>query len=243
MQGMMHINCDMAESYGNLVAGNDMAILPLVDSVNVACGFHGGDPLTIERVIIRALELGKQVGAHPSFPDLQGFGRRFMQLSDEELAANLRYQISAVKSMTESLGGALLYVKPHGALYNVAAHDKRHAAIIVRMIQSMDSGLKLMAPYGSAMAAEASEQGVGVIFESFGDRQYNEDGSLVSRNMPASLLTDVAGIVRQINQLREGRVKAVTGQYISIISESICIHGDNPVALEALQELRKQNLS
>lgn len=240
---MLHINCDMAESYGNLIEGNDMAILPLVDGVNVACGFHGGDPLTIERVIIRALELGKQVGAHPSFPDLQGFGRRYMQLSDDELAANLRYQISAVKSMTESLGGFLQYVKPHGALYNVAVYDKRHAAIIAKTIQSMDSGLKLMAPHGSAMAAEASEQGVGVIFESFGDRQYNLDGSLVSRNIPGALITDVAGIVRQISQLTEGRVQAVTGQYISLISESICIHGDNPVALEALQELRKQNLS
>jgi UPF0271 protein len=231
----------MAESYGNLVAGNDMELLPLTDSVNVACGFHGGDPLTIERVIYRALELGKQVGAHPSFPDLQGFGRRYMQLSDAELSSSLRYQIGAVKSMTESLGGQLLYVKPHGALYNTAVHDQRHAFIIVQTIQSMDAGLKLMAPYGSAMATAAADCGMEVIYESFGDRQYMDNGSLVSRDQPGALITNAESIVAQIRQLMQGRVQAVTGNYIPMVSETICVHGDNPVALEALLELRKQN--
>jgi len=239
---MLHINCDMAESYGNLVVGNDMAILPLVDSVNVACGFHGGDPLTIENVIKEALELGKQVGAHPSFPDLQGFGRRYMQMSDEELSACLRYQICAIKAITESLGGELRYVKPHGALYNTAAHDQRHAKIVVQIIESIDADLKLMAPHGSAMDAEAAVYGIEVIFESFGDRKYNDDGSLVSRNLPGALLTDVDSILAQISHLTQGRVETIHGEFIPMISSTICIHGDNPIAWEALKALRKTTL-
>lgn len=240
---MLHINCDMAESYGNLVVGNDMAILPLVDSVNIACGFHGGDPLTIENVIKRALDLGKQVGAHPSFPDLQGFGRRFMELSDDELSACLRYQIGAVKEITESLGGQLKYVKPHGALYNVAAHDKRHARVIVCTVASISPNLKIMAPHGSAMDVEATAIGIEVIYESFGDRQYNGDGSLVSRSVAGALITDVDGVLSQIHELVKGRVQTITGNYIEMVSQTICIHGDNPIAYDALYALRKQEIS
>lgn len=240
---MLHINCDMAESYGNLVVGNDMAILPLVDSVNIACGFHGGDPLTIENVIRRALALGKQVGAHPSFPDLQGFGRRFMALSDEELSAGLRYQICVIQSITESLGGQLQYVKPHGALYNTAAHDQRHAKILVETLASINPKLKLMAPHDSAMDKEASLRGIEVLLESFGDRRYNDDGSLVSRSLPGALITEVDGVISQIHDLVKGRVQTITGNYIERVSHSICIHGDNPIAYDALYALRKQEIA
>ncbi|MBC7884820.1 MAG: LamB/YcsF family protein, partial [Saprospiraceae bacterium] len=178
----IHINCDMAESYGMLKTGDDLSILPFVDAVNIACGFHGGDPLTIETTLRHSIIKGKQIGAHPSFPDLMGFGRRDMLIDHKELAAILRYQICAVKALTENLGGHLHHVKAHGALYNKAVTDAQIAGIFVRVVAEIDPDLIIFAPYGSEMAKCAISKGIKVMNESFGDRKYGLSGHLVDRN-------------------------------------------------------------
>ena len=235
----VHINCDMAESYGNLKVGNDKAILPLVDAVNIACGFHGGDPLTIEATIYAAIGLGIEVGAHPSYPDLSGFGRRHMEMSAQELSACLRYQICAIKSITESLGGKLNHVKAHGALYNTAAKNKREAEIIVNTVYSIDPHLKIFAPYGSEMAKAASSKGMAVMFESFADRSYDSDGFLVSRSIDGSVISDPKNVLTQVSNILNGHLKSMDGNMIPMHSDTICVHGDHATVVESLILIRK----
>ena len=235
----VHINCDMAESYGNLKAGNDEAILPLVDAVNIACGFHGGDPLTIETTINAALGLGIQVGAHPSYPDLSGFGRRYMEMSGEELAACIRYQICAVKAITESLGGQLHHVKAHGALYNTAAKSKREAEIIVNTVYSIDPNLKIFAPFGSEMAYAASNIGISMMFESFADRSYDSEGFLVHRNIDGAVIKNPKKVLSQVANILNGHLETIDGNMISINSETICVHGDHAAIVDSLLLIRK----
>ena len=235
----VHINCDMAESYGNLKVGNDKAILPLVDAVNIACGFHGGDPLTIEATIYAAIGLGIEVGAHPSYPDLSGFGRRHMEMSAQDLSACLRYQICAIKSITESLGGKLNHVKAHGALYNTGVKNKREAEIIVNTVYSIDSHLKIFAPYGSEMAKAASSKGMAVMFESFADRSYDSDGFLVSRSIDGSVISDPKNVWTQVSNILNGHLKSMDGNMIPIHSDTICVHGDHATVVESLILIRK----
>lgn len=234
----LHINCDMGESYGNLKAGNDDAILPFVDAVNIACGFHGGDPLTIVNTVKAAIGLGIQVGAHPSYPDLSGFGRRYMEMSDEELSACIRYQICAVKAITESLGGRLHHVKVHGALYNTAAKSKKEAEIISKTIYSIDSNLKIFAPYGSEMAGSASKTGLDVMFESFADRRYDSAGFLVNRNMVGAVIENPQDVLAQVSNILDGHVETIDGVKIPVYSDTICVHGDHSSVVDSLKLIR-----
>jgi len=235
----VNINCDIAESYGNLKIGQDKKVLSYVDAVNIACGFHGGDPLTIVSTVKHAVKQNKYIGAHPSYPDLSGFGRRYMEMSDEELSACLRYQICAVKSITESFGGKLFHVKVHGALYNIAAKNKREAEIITTTIYSIDPNLKIFAPFGSEMADSATNIGLHVIYETFADRRYDSTGQLTNRNAQGSVITDPNLVLLQVSNILNGYVETTEGNQLPIISDTICVHGDHTAVIESLKLIRQ----
>jgi UPF0271 protein len=213
------INCDMGESYGQVKIGNDAAIMPFISSANIACGFHGGDPVVIERTICLALKYGVAVGAHPGYHDLEGFGRRPVNMSREELRSSLLYQVGALKSMTESLGGRLVHVKPHGAMYNLAAADYETARIICDTVKEIDSSLVLFCLAGSSMCEAAKDAGLAFASEIFADRAYNEDGSLMPRNLPGAVIHDP--------EIMLERALAMIGAWRR---DTICIHGDNESA-------------
>lgn len=232
------INCDMGESYGNFKVGNDQAIFPYITSCNIACGFHGGDPLHMEKTIQRALAYGLQIGAHPSYPDLAGFGRRKMQIKPDELKALLKYQIGALKGMVESYGGQLTYVKPHGALYNTAAHQRTEALAIIQAVQEMDSALYLMGLAGSPLAQLATEQQISFVAEAFADRKYMADGSLRSRSEVGAVIESPAEAAQQVVDIvTRQSVDTYEGESYPIAAQSICIHGDNPAATAILQKI------
>lgn len=236
----MDLNCDMGESFGTNIVGQDENIMPFVTSSNIACGFHGGDPVHIEKTIQLAIKHNIRIGAHPSYPDLEGFGRRPMKLPKEELKSILRYQIAALKGMVESAGGKLSYVKPHGALYNTAAHSRDETLTIIEAIQSIDPKLALMGFAGSVMQKEAKAKGMAFIAEAFADRRYEPDGSLMSRSKEGAVLTNVEDVVDQVRNLVEKqRVKTSDGTYISVKADSICVHGDNPSAPEIVKVIRE----
>lgn len=232
------INCDMGESYGRFKVGNDEEVFPYISSCNIACGFHGGDPLHIERTISKALQHGVQIGAHPSYPDLAGFGRRKMQLPREELKAIIKYQVAALKGMAESLGGRLAYVKPHGALYNTAADDESESTTIIRAIREIDPQLALMGLAGSTTERVAAREGITFIAEAFADRKYEANGRLMSRSKAGSVISDPEAAVAQVlSIILEQRVVSADGTSVPIRAESICIHGDSPAAVDILRTI------
>ncbi len=234
------INCDLGESFGTFQKGQDAAVFPFLTSCNIACGFHGGDPWHMEQTIQLALQHQVRIGAHPSYPDLQGFGRRSMQIPAPELKAMIKYQIAALKGMAESQGGTLTYVKPHGALYNDAAKDAALAATILQAIQELDASLSLMGLAGSEMQHQAQSKGHPFLAEAFADRRYRKDGRLQSRQEKGAVLHDPEKVCEQVLQIvtRQG-VETVEGDWLPILADSICIHGDNPAAIEILQALDK----
>ena len=177
------INCDMGESYGRYQLGNDEKMMSYISSCNIACGFHGGDPLVMERTLQQAIEHGVQIGAHPSYPDRSGFGRRKMDVDKQELKAIIKYQIAAIQGMAQSLNAKVSYVKPHGALYNRAASDPIEAATILKAIHEIDPELILMGLAGSLVEAMAHEKGQPFIAEAFADRRYDKNGQLVARSI------------------------------------------------------------
>ena len=181
------INCDMGESTGNHIVGQDEKLMPFISSCNIACGFHGGDPYHMAKTIQLALSHNVRIGAHPSYPDLEGFGRRKMDIPKPELKAILEYQIAALKGMVESKGGKLSYVKPHGALYNFASINRVEAETVIDSVNSIDNHLAMMGPKGSEIEIAANKKGIGFIAEAFGDRRYEPDGTLMSRNNPEAV--------------------------------------------------------
>ncbi len=234
------INCDMGESLGSAIIGQDEKLIPFITSCNIACGFHGGDPVHIQRTIRLAITHKVRIGAHPSYPDLEGFGRRKMDIALEELKAILIYQVAALKGLVESEGGTLSYVKPHGALYNKASVEASEAQAIIAALKSIGSNLALMGLAGSEMEKAANEMDVDFISEAFGDRKYELDGSLMSRSKPDAVFSKVEEVVKQVESIVfDKRVETTAGKYISIQADSICIHGDNPMALEFLKGLHQ----
>lgn len=232
------LNCDMGESYGAFKVGNDEGIFPHITSCNIACGFHSGDPLHIEKTIQNALKCGLQIGAHPAYPDLAGFGRRNMQLSREELKAVVKYQLSALKGMVESNGGRLTYVKPHGALYNRAAVDESESLTIIQAIQEIDPHLILMGLAGSVTEEIAKKESVPFVAEAFADRRYEASGKLMSRSKKGAVLSTTEEAVEQVLSIvLKQSVKSAEGTIVPIVAQSICIHGDNPAAINILQAL------
>jgi UPF0271 protein len=224
------INSDVGESFGAFVVGDDERVMASVTSVNVAAGFHGGDPRTIEAVVHRAKQAGIGVGAHPGFPDLVGFGRRDMRLTAAEIRTDVLYQIGAVYAFTRAVGLPLQHVKPHGQLNNMAVRDRDMAVAIVEAVKSFDRGLVLMS-YGGELTAAALEAGVPVAHEVFADREYTAEGTLVSRSQPGAVIHDTEQIAeRAVRMVREGVVTAITGETIQVRPDTICVHADTPGA-------------
>ena len=237
----IHINCDMAESYGNLKSGNDIDIMPFVDAVNIACGFHGGDPLTIFDTITLAHQLNKEIGAHPSYPDLVGFGRRYMEMTPSELYAALVYQIGAVKAMAESIGSKLYHVKPHGALYNAAFSNQNVASVIVDAVKAIDAGLIIYAQEYSLIEKTAQKSGITIMNEGFADRKYNNDGTLTHRQLPGAVISSPEEVKEQAFLLIEGKALTISGKIIKVAVDTICLHGDHPEVVQSLTLIRNQS--
>ncbi len=234
------LNCDMGESFGHYQIGNDAAIMPLVSSCNIACGFHAGDPVVMDRTINLALEHKVQIGAHPAYPDLNGFGRRQMQIDPADLRHILKYQISALKGMVESYGARLAYVKPHGALYNTAAREETVAKAVADAVREIDEGLTLMGLAGSLVAAICEQTSIRFVAEAFADRRYRDNGSLCSRKAKGAVLDDPEEVAQQVlRMVLHEEVKTETGKIIPLQAQSFCIHGDNPTALDSLQAIHR----
>ncbi|MCF0150293.1 MAG: 5-oxoprolinase subunit PxpA [Firmicutes bacterium] len=226
------LNCDLGESFGNYKLGMDEAVLPFMSSANVACGFHASDPVVMEKTVELAALNNVAVGAHPGFPDLQGFGRRNMVMTPAEIKAITIYQIGALQAFCKAKGLALQHVKPHGALYNMAAKDRKMADAIVEAILAVDPSLIMLAPVTSQMYASAADHGLSAAREVFADRAYEEDGSLVARGKEGAMITDAqVAAKRVVRMIKEGKVTAITGKDIDIQADSVCIHGDGPSAI------------
>ncbi|MFN7781843.1 MAG: 5-oxoprolinase subunit PxpA [Lysobacterales bacterium] len=234
------LNADMGESFGAWHMGDDAALMPCVTSANVACGFHAGDPSTIAATVALALRHGVAIGAHPSLPDLQGFGRRTMQVTEDEVYGMTLYQAGAVRAFVEAAGGRLHHLKAHGALYNMAAKDVALSRGLVRAVKALGGGLKMYVLSGSPMEAVARDAGVEVRSEVFADRRYMPDGTLAPRTRPDALITDEAESVAQVlRMVREGRLTAVDGSVVALRADTVCIHGDKPTAVPFVQALRR----
>ena len=234
------INSDLGESFGHYRIGCDDQVLDLISSANIACGFHASDPVTMDRTVLAAAERGVHIGAHPGFPDLEGFGRRKMFLSPEEIKCSIIYQIGALEAFCSAHFTVLCHIKPHGALYNMAVKDEELAGAIVSGILSADPYLTLLAPYGSALQKVAEKAGLPFAAEVFADRGYMDDGSLVPRGQPGAMITDpdeAAG--RVLRMIEDGVVKTVTGNDIPIRADSVCIHGDSPKAVAFAKTIRE----
>jgi 5-oxoprolinase (ATP-hydrolysing) subunit A len=233
------LNCDMGESYGHFVIGQDEEIMPFVSSINVACGFHGGDPRIIHHTIRLAQKYGVAIGAHPSYPDLAGFGRRDMPLDAQEVYDIVLYQIGAVAAFTKAGGTKLHHVKPHGALYNRAAVDAEIAAAIVHAIFYFDPTLILYGPPASQLLLAAVQTGLPFCSEAFADRSYNASGQLTSRQHPNALITNENIALEQVLQIIQHKtVQTTDGMVIPMEAQTICVHGDGKHALQIISRLR-----
>ena len=239
MSQSIDLNCDMGESFGAWKMGRDAELMDYVSSVNIACGFHAGDPTVIRKTIETGIKKGVAIGAHPSFPDLQGFGRRAMALSPHEVFDTVLYQISAVKGICEALGAKLNHVKPHGALYNQAAKDKRLAEAIAKAVKSIDKNLIFYGLSGSHLISEAEKTGLKTASEVFADRSYQTDGSLTPRTETNALIHDSEQAISQVLEMVTNQtVTATGGEKVSIKAETVCIHGDGANALEFARLIR-----
>ena len=234
----MDLNSDLGESFGAWQIGDDAAMLDIVTSANIACGFHAGDPVGILRSLRAAAARGVQVGAHVGYPDLVGFGRRKMQIPAPELTADVIYQIGALQGLARAAGTRVSYVKPHGALYNTMATDLAEADAVIAAIKAIDPSLALMALAGAPVVAHARAAGLRVICEAFADRAYTAEGALVARSAPGAVLHDPEEIAaRMLRLAREGVIEAITGETLRLDAQSICVHGDNPAAVAIARHL------
>lgn len=232
------INCDMGESYGQALVGNDEVLMSYLSSANIACGFHGGDPCTMHRTVRLVQAHGVSAGAHPSFPDLSGFGRRYMELTSQEAYDCMLYQLGALEGFLRAAGMRLHHVKPHGAMYNQAARDPELAGAIVNAVYYFDRQLFLYGPAGSALERAAHAVGIHFCREVFADRTYQSDGHLTSRSKPGSLISDVSAALQQVDDiLLRGYVMSTDGQRVPVEADTVCIHGDSPDALDILSAL------
>lgn len=240
MKPRVDINCDLGESYGAYKIGKDEKIMPHITSANIACGFHAGDPTTIAKTIGLAKKNGVAVGAHPGFLDLMGFGRREMQLTQEEARDYTVYQVSVIEGFARVADVRLQHVKPHGALYNMAARDERLSDAIVEAVKEVNKDLIVFAPPRSALARSAFRVGLRVAFEFFADRNYNQDGSLVSRKETGSTIQDKRKVVqRALKVVVEGTVVAANGELLELGEvHTICLHGDTSAAVELARALK-----
>ena len=233
------LNCDLGESFGAYSIGLDAQVIPHVSSVNIACGYHAGDPVVMEKTVALAKQYGVGIGAHPGLPDLMGFGRRPMNIAPAEAAVYVKYQLGALQAFVQAQGLRLQHVKPHGALYNMAAKDEALAKAIAEAVASVDSSIRLMGLAGSLMLVEAEKAGLAVISEVFADRAYNDDGSLVNRCLPGAVIHDAQEAAkRAVTMAKEHKVVSINGKEIPLQADSICVHGDNAQAIELVSAIR-----
>ncbi len=236
------LNCDLGESFGSWTMGMDSAVMPHIDQANIACGFHGGDPLVMTNTLVLAKEHGVRVGAHPSYPDLVGFGRRSMNCSADEIKAFITYQVAALSGMAKSMSLDLEYVKPHGALYNdmMAKDVVRHA--IMDAIASFHLPIRLTlqaTPQADLHRQEAQERGIELYFEAFADRCYDDDGKLLARTKSGAVHTKEL-MLAQVKQLNEqGTVTTVSGHTLNLQADTLCVHGDNIEGVQAIEAIRE----
>jgi len=238
------LNSDLGESFGAFKIGNDEKVLEFISSANVACGFHAGDHNVIMDTVRIAHGLGVGIGAHPGFPDLSGFGRREMNMSPEEIFNLVVYQVGAIQGVANVFHTKVQHVKPHGALYNLASKNAEIADAIAKAVYAVNPNLVLFGLAGSELVRAGEEVGLKVAQEVFADRTYQPDGSLTSRTEPIAMIHDVdLAVTRVIRMVKEGKVTAVDGQDISIQADTICVHGDEPEALQFVRKLREHLLA
>src|SRR3954447_8988615 len=236
----MDLNCDLGESFGRWRLADDAALLALVTSANVACGFHAGDPLTMLSVLETAADRGVAVGAHVSYRDLAGFGRRYVAATRAELRGDVLYQLAALAGMAATVGGRVAYVKPHGALYNRIVTDEVHAGAVVDAVLAFDRTLPVLGIPGSAVLRLAAEAGLPTATEAFADRGYAGDGTLLPRGGAGAVLTDPAEVAaRAVRMATLHEIEAVGGEVLSVSADSICVHSDTDGALPALRRTRQ----
>lgn len=229
------LNCDLGESFGRYRLGADDAMMPLISSANVACGFHGGDPEVMAATVGLAKQFNVALGAHPGYPDLQGFGRREMALTGDEIADSILYQLGALDAFARPAGVPLVHVKPHGALYNRAARDPIAAEAIARAVKQFDPGLALVGLAGSILIAAGKAAGLRTANEGFPDRVYLPDGTLMPRGQPGAVISDPETVAANALQLVQEGIM-VSGERITV--DTLCLHGDNPAAVANAKAVR-----
>jgi UPF0271 protein len=238
----MKLNCDMGESFGHWKMGMDEEIMPFIDMANIACGFHASEPLTMSKTVALAKAQNVVVGAHPSYPDLLGFGRRDIKLSAVEITNIVLYQVGALQAICHKQNVPLAYVKPHGALYNAMMRDDHIFSAMLDAMSSLSVKIPLMVlatNRADAMKAQADKQGVSLLLEAFCDRAYSDEGSLVPRSDRHSVLIGDAAIENRIRELvLDKKITTITGKKLSINADAICVHGDHGDALESVKKVR-----
>lgn len=235
------LNSDLGESFGAYTIGNDSEVLRWVSSANVACGMHAGDPFVMHRTVRLALERGAAIGAHPGLMDLPGFGRRTIPTKPEEAYDLVAYQLGALSAFVKAEGGRLQHVKPHGALYNMAAKDPALAEAIAGAVYDVDPSLVLYGLAGSCLIRAAEKAGLASASEVFADRTYQDDGSLTPRSQPGAVLTDDEAAISQVlRMIGDGTVISVSGKEVPVRADTVCIHGDSPKALDFARRIRER---
>ncbi|AAL81396.1 LamB/YcsF family protein [Pyrococcus furiosus DSM 3638] len=235
------LNSDLGESFGRYKLGLDDEVMKYITSANVACGWHAGDPLVMRKTVRLAKKNNVQVGAHPGYPDLMGFGRRYMKLTPEEARNYILYQIGALYAFVKAEGLELQHVKPHGALYNAMVKEEDLARAVIEGILDFDKRLIVVTLAGSRVVEIAREMGARVAQEGFADRAYNPDGTLVPRSRPGAVIEDKEEIAeRVISMVKDGGIRAINGEWIELEVDTICVHGDNPKAVEITAYIRRR---
>ncbi|WP_048056016.1 LamB/YcsF family protein [Pyrococcus sp. ST04] len=235
------LNSDLGESFGRYKLGLDEEVMKYITSANIACGWHAGDPIVMRRTVKLAKENGVAVGAHPGYPDLMGFGRRYMKLSPEEAKNYILYQIGALYAFAKAEDVPLQHVKPHGALYNAMVKEEDLARAVIEGVLDFDKKLIIVALANSRVVEIAEEMGARVANEVFADRAYNPDGTLVPRGKPGAVIEDKYEIAeRVISMVKDGGVKAINGEWVELKADTICVHGDNPKAVEITAYIRSR---
>lgn len=233
------LNSDMGESFGRWKLGDDEALLTVVSSANIACGFHAGDPSVMRRTLANAAANDVAVGAHVAYRDLAGFGRRYVDVAPAELTADVMYQLAALEGMAKAAGTRVHYVKPHGALYNRIVADETQAKAVVEAMRAIDPALALLTLPGSAVGRVAEAAGLRVFREAFADRAYTPDGTLVSRRLPGAVIADPDAVAARVSRMvTDGTVEAIDGTVVPIRADSVCVHGDSPAAVALAEAVR-----
>ncbi len=236
------LNCDMGESFGNWKMGNDELVMPWIDMANIACGFHASDPHVMSRTIDYAIQHDVQIGAHPGYPDLQGFGRRSMSFTEEELCELIIYQVGALKALCESKNTEVSYVKPHGALYHDMMNNKDVFRAVVDAVSCFNLPLMILASSNNQEYLDIADRyDVPLLFEAFADRTYLANGKLTPRDRPNAVLKTEESIISQVRQIAEyGKITSSDGVVVAIEADTLCVHGDNAEAIELIAKIRAQ---